>query len=165
MELVNPATIAEIVHSIFSTMMDVDVSVADTPMVPSGDRLTASVCLEGAWNGAVSLQCGQRQACEFAGRFLAIDPPEDVDDDVRDVLGEIANMIGGNMKSSMGTEVRLALPTVINGSDYEVRVCGSSVQDTVGFQYFGGQFWVTVLRKTESGTGSHAALSATQAVM
>jgi chemotaxis protein CheX len=76
-----------------------------------------------------------------------MDAPEEMDNDVRDAVGEIANMIGGNMKAAMGRDVRLSLPTVIDGCDYEMRVCGSAVEHTVAFNYSGGDFWVTVLVK------------------
>jgi chemotaxis protein CheX len=67
-------------------------------LVPGADRLTSAVHLAGDWNGAVLLECDRRQACRFAGRFLSMDPSDTVDDVVRDVLGELANMIGGNLK-------------------------------------------------------------------
>lgn len=137
--------VAQIVESIFATMLDLEVRAVDEPSLPVGDRLTSSVYLEGEWNGAVSLECSRRQACHFAGQFLAADPPDTVDDDVRDVLGELANMIGGNIKSTMDGAIRLSMPSVIEGSHYEVRVCGAEVQDKVAFRFVGGDFCVTVL--------------------
>jgi chemotaxis protein CheX len=68
-----------------------------------------------------------------------------VDDDVRDVLGELANMIGGNMKSCMPTGVRLSMPTVMEGRDYDLRICGSQILERVAFHCGEGHFWVTVL--------------------
>ncbi|MGA9669903.1 MAG: chemotaxis protein CheX [Terracidiphilus sp.] len=144
---ITPDVVTHIVQSIFTTMLDIEVSTVAAPSLPTGDRLTSSVYLEGEWNGAVSLECNHRQACQFAGKLLAMDPPEEVDDDVRDVLGELANMIGGNIKSLMSTDVRLSLPSVIGGSHYEVRICGSKVRDKVGFSFHGGNFWVTILAK------------------
>ena len=90
-----------------------------------GDRITSSVYLEGEWNGAISFECNRKHACQIARQFLASEPPEDVDADVRDVIGELANMIGGNIKSAIATDVRLSLPSVIDGSNYELHVCGS----------------------------------------
>ena len=145
MEHIGAEAIAKIIDSIFSTMMDVEVSVVDSPRATTGERVISSVHLDGAWNGAVSMQCNRRQACEFAGKVLCMDAPEEMDNDVRDAVGEIANMIGGNMKAAMGKDVRLSLPTVIDGN-YEMRICGS-VEHTVGFNYSGGDFWVTVLVK------------------
>jgi chemotaxis protein CheX len=137
--------VGSIVQTIFSTMLDFPVEVVEKPEVASGERLTSSVYLEGTWNGAVSMQCSRVQACQFAAQFLAIDPPAEVDDDVRDVMGEIANMIGGNFKASMGADVRLSLPSVIDGSDYGIHVCGSATRDEVWFSSDSGYFCVSVL--------------------
>jgi chemotaxis protein CheX len=141
---VTPETVMQIVESIFVTMMDLNVCTVEAPSFPVGEHLTSSVYLEGAWNGAVSLECNRQQACHFAGKFLSMDPPDTVDDDVRDALGELANMIGGNLKSVMATDVRLSMPSVIDGTNYELRVCGSGVHQRIGFQFDGGEFCVTV---------------------
>jgi chemotaxis protein CheX len=137
--------LAQIVESVFMTMMSLDVSPSDASWNPAGDRLTSFVHLTGDWNGAVLLDCNPRQACQFAGRILSMDPPDMVDDDVRDVLGELANMIGGNMKCCMPTGVRLSMPTVMEGRDYDMRICGSQILERVAFQCAEGHFWVTVL--------------------
>ena len=139
--------VTQIVESIFITMMDLEVSASETLCIPAGDRVTSSVYLEGDWNGAVSIECNRQQACLFAGRLLAMDPPATVDDDVRDALGELANMIGGNLKSSMDANARLSMPSVIVGGDYELRICGSETQNRLAFQLDGGNFWVTVSAK------------------
>jgi chemotaxis protein CheX len=141
--------LARIVESVFDTMMNLEVSSCDAPWNHAGDRMTSLVYLTGDWNGAVMLECTPKQACQFAGRILCMDPPETVDDDVRDVLGELANMIGGNMKSGMSTGVRLSMPSVMNGRDYDVRVCGSEVKERIAFQCEDGNFWVTVLATKE----------------
>ena len=138
--------LAQIVESVFLTMMDLELTSSEKPWHPGGERLTSFVQLTGDWNGAVMIECSRQQACQFAGRILAMDPPDAVDDDVRDVLGELANMIGGNMKCGMSaTGVRLSMPTVMDGTDCDLRICGSEVQDRLAFQCADGHFWVTVL--------------------
>ncbi|MGA9671103.1 MAG: chemotaxis protein CheX [Terracidiphilus sp.] len=149
---VSQDTVVEIVESIFSTMLEIDVSPSNSPHSTGGERMTSTVYLEGDWNGAVSLECNRSQACQFAGRFLATDPPAAVDDDVKDALGELVNMIGGNIKSILAQETRLSMPSVIDGHDYELRICGSQSRDVSAFQFFGGTFWVTVLDERTSRT-------------
>jgi chemotaxis protein CheX len=146
---VNMEILAQIVKSVFVTMMNLEVSPTSDTAAPVGDRLTSFVQLTGDWNGAVVLECSRRQACQFAGLILSMDPPDVVDDDVRDVLGELANMIGGNMKSEMATGIRLSMPTVMDGSDYDLRICGSEVKERSGFECSEGRFWVTVLATKE----------------
>jgi len=85
------------------------------------------------------------QACEFAGRFLSMDPPELVDDVVRDVLGELANMIGGNLKCVLSPGIRLSMPSVVDGSDYSLRLCGAAERRQLAFQCDEGPFWITLV--------------------
>ena len=142
---VSAAVLAQIVKSVFVTMMSLDVSPSETSWKPMGDRLTSFVQLTGDWDGAVEIECSRLQACQFAGHILSMDPPESVDDDVRDVLGELANMIGGNLKSNFSSQVRLSMPSVMDGSDYDLRICGSEVRERSAFECADGIFWVTVL--------------------
>jgi chemotaxis protein CheX len=140
-----PSELAQIVESVFETMMNLEAVENEDPWFPGAERLTATVHLAGDWNGAVLLECDPRQACCFAGRFLSMDPPEAVDDVVRDVLAELANMIGGNLKCVLTRGIRLSMPSVVDGSDYSHRVCGAEVRERLAFQCAEGLFWVTIL--------------------
>ena len=142
---VNAEMLAQTVQAVFLNMMSLEVSPSETPWAPSHDQLTSAVHISGAWNGALLLECDRQLACQFAGRFLSLDSPETVNDDVRDVLGELANMIGGNMKSALAAGLSLSMPSVTDGSDYAVRVCGSRIQDRLAFECADGPFWVTLL--------------------
>jgi len=137
--------LAQIVESVFATMFSLEVDEVETPWFPADDRLTAAVHLAGPCNGAVLLECTRGQACGFAGRFLSQDPPSSVDDVVRDVLGELANMIGGNLKSALTQGIQLSMPMVVNGSDYSVRVYRAEIQDRLAFTCAEGTFWITIL--------------------
>ena len=142
---VNAEMLAQTVEAVFLNMMNLEVSPSGTAWAPSHDQLTSAVHLSGVWNGALLFECDRRQACQFAGRFLSMETPEAVTDDVRDVLGELANMLGGNMKSALATGLSLSMPSVTDGSDYGLRVCGSEVHDRLAFRCADGPFWVTLL--------------------
>jgi chemotaxis protein CheX len=142
---IQPSELVQVVESVFGTMMSLEAGANGTPWFPGDDRLTAAVHLAGDWNGALLLECNRGQACRFAGRFLSMEPPETVDDVVRDVLGELANMIGGNMKCVLTRGIRLSMPSVVDGSDYCLRICGAEVRERLAFQCAEGPFWVTVL--------------------
>ena len=87
------------------------------------------------------LECDRRQACRFAGALsLHGSVRRRVDDVVRDVLGELANMIGGNLKSVLSRGIQLSMPSVVDGSDYCLRVCGAEVRERLGFQCSEGAF-------------------------
>jgi chemotaxis protein CheX len=140
-----PDELAQIVESVFDTMLSLKTHGCGTAWFPSVDRLTSVVHLAGDWNGALLLDCDRRQACHFAGRFLSSEPSETVDDVVRDVLGELANMIGGNLKSMYARGIRVSLPSVVDGSDYSMRICGTEVRERLAFQCAEGVFWITIL--------------------
>jgi hypothetical protein len=112
-----PKEVPQVVACAFGSMMSLEVTGSAMPWIAGADRFVSAVYLTGDWNGAVLLECDRSQACRFAGRFLSTDPPEEVDDDVFDVLGELANMIGGNLKSLLGSGIRLSMPSVVDGTN------------------------------------------------
>jgi chemotaxis protein CheX len=140
-----PGGLSQIVESVFETMLNLEAKEHGTPWFPHEDRVTAMVHLAGDWNGAVLVECDRGQACRFTGRFLSVDPPDVVDDDVRDVLGELANMIGGNLKSILTRGIHLSMPSVVDGSSYNLRVGGSDLRESLAFECEEGSFWVTVI--------------------
>jgi chemotaxis protein CheX len=140
-----PAELAQIVESVFETMLSLEAVPCATPWFDGEGRLTSVVHLAGEWNGAVLLECNRTQACLFAGRFLSSNPPDTVDDVVRDVLGELANMIGGNMKCVLSPGIQLSMPSVVDGSNYSLRVCRAEVRHRLAFQCDEGLFWITIL--------------------
>jgi chemotaxis protein CheX len=140
-----PDELAQIVKTVFRTMVSLEVDECGTLWFPSGDRLTSVVHLTGDWKGAVLLECDWIVACRFARRFLSLDPPDMVDDLVRDVLGELANMIGGNLKCVLTQGIQLSMPSVVDGSGYALRVCGAEIQNQFAFQAVDGPFWITIL--------------------
>jgi CheY-specific phosphatase CheX len=142
---IQASELVEIVGSVFATMLRLEVRESGDPWFPCGNRLTSAVHLTGDWNGAVLFECDRGHACELAGRFLSIDPPHEVDDIVRDVVGELANMIGGNLKCILTRGIHLSVPAVVDGSDYTIRLCGSGTRERVAFRGAGETFWVTLL--------------------
>lgn len=140
-----PSEMAQIVEAVAQTMLKLELETSDSAWFPDADRLTAVVHLTGIWNGAVLLECSRELACCFAARFLSTAMPHDVDEVVLDVLGELANMIGGNLKCVLMHGIGLSMPSVVNGSDYSLRVCGAEIQNRLAFQCDEGEFWVTIL--------------------
>ncbi len=142
---ISPGELAQVVESVFGTMLGLEVRAGEMPWSPGADRLIAAVHLTGEWHGAVLVECGPEQACAFAERFLSVGRPAAVDDVVRDVLGEVANMIGGNLKCVLTRGLRLSMPSVVSGSHYHLRVCRAGLHLRLGFACAAGPFWVTVL--------------------
>lgn len=158
-----PGELTPIVESVFGTMMGLEVTECGIPWFPAGDRLTSAVHLSGEWNGAVLVECNPHDACRFAGRFLSVETPRHVDEVVRDVLGEMANMIGGNLKCILTAGIRLSTPKVTDGSAGseapEIRHPdgGRLERERIAFECSDGIFWITLIRAGDNSLGGGAA--------
>jgi len=139
--------IAQIVSDVFQTMLNLEITALEESQmeVESASGLTATVQFLGESKGAVMLHCSTEQAIDFTARMLG-EPLESLNDDVRDVLGELANVIGGNLKSLFSPGVALSLPLVADGQDYGVRLCEAHNTMTVGFTSQIGVFHVSLIQ-------------------
>ena len=105
--------IEEIIASIFENMLDLP---ASHRAVVSGwicqETVRSLVTFTGSWHGMVSMECTRTQARHFAQRFLSL-PACQIDDQVAwDVLGELTNMIAGNLKPLLASDIQLSISTV-----------------------------------------------------
>lgn len=110
---------------VFSTMVMMDV-VGDFPLTEPVSRfkccITGIVGFAGTYSGVISIHCPIALALKVTSNMLGVDCDE-VNDDLNDAIGEIANMLGGSVKqvlSKGGLDVKLSIPTVISGEDYTV---------------------------------------------
>ncbi|HEY1755112.1 MAG TPA: chemotaxis protein CheX [Bryobacteraceae bacterium] len=140
------AEIAQIVEDVFRTMLNLDDIRSCSAEAPTPGSLTVAVQFVGEWNGAVLLRCTEQQALGFTARLMPGVQPNRIDEDVRDSLGELANMVAGNLKSVLPHGVALSMPSVIDGSDYALNICGSKAAYTLGFSSDLGEFWVTLVQ-------------------
>ncbi|MFI5911166.1 chemotaxis protein CheX [Dactylosporangium sp. NPDC051541] len=103
-----------IAEQVWSSYLDLD---GASPLValphekPVAD-VTASVSVTGAWRGHVLVSCSEAAAKHVAAALLGIEFEEVAEEDVADALGELANIIGGNVKSLLPEPCALSLPHV-----------------------------------------------------
>lgn len=130
---------------VFRTMLRLDVYPSDDSGPPPAGGVTSAVYFTGSWKGAVLLDCNLDLALLFANHLMPGCNPTSFDDDVRDCMGELANMVGGNLKALLPDGVALSMPCVVNGSQYALRLCGTNSFLRMGFSCDHGRFWVTVV--------------------
>lgn len=83
------------------------------PGTPFDDRGTwsSAVSVSGGWQGTITAELGAPAAVELATRMLALPPDEEVSEaDIADAIGELVNVVGGNVKSLMPGPSQLSLP-------------------------------------------------------
>ncbi len=140
--------IQQVAELVFGTMLDAPLVPAYTQVPPPENILTAAIYFAGTWRGAVLLECTQTSAALIANRLMGIDPQDQADDDIRDSLNEIINMIGGNLKAVLPHGVALSMPSVIEGRHYAVRHAASTVSREV-FLLADEPLWLTLLEMPE----------------
>ncbi len=139
---VSTGEVEQVVASAFETMMGLQVQPVNQPWCALPEHLIATVQFNGAKRGALVVEMESAQARKFAGCLLG-NEPETVDDDVRDAVGELANVIGGNLKAMVAPTAALSIPCVVDGSDFKIRVCGSTRLDRRAFAADGSVFWIS----------------------
>ncbi len=136
------------VREIFSMMLGIELVPAKPSMTVRKFRncVTAMVGFTGSYSGMASINIPENMALEFASIMLGMELTE-CDADVKDSLGEIANMISGSFKHhfvSDGHEVRLSTPSVISGEEYFMNFGSVSDTATIMFEHNEGHFMVNI---------------------
>ena len=78
------------------------------------DLVLSSVTISGAWNGVLTLGCSVDVARRAASVMFGKPVEATAADDLRDALGELTNMVGGNFKTLLKGDCRLSVPKVVS---------------------------------------------------
>jgi len=116
--------------------------------VPTATEVMASVQITGCWQGSVVITCSRAVAEAVTAAMFGTEPGETTPDDLQDAMGEIANMIGGNIKNRMPVPSGLSLPTVAVGARLTARFPGTQVATQALCSLPDGELGVRVFRKT-----------------
>lgn len=139
-----------ITQMIWETLFELPIRRDDASALGVEPTVTGIVHIDGAWHGAVMLRCPVPLAVALAAAMFQGDT-EPSFDDVRDALGELTNMIAGNLKSLLPQPCVISLPAVARGTDYDIGVLGTAVVATVPFVCDGRPLIVTLVKRTGDG--------------
>jgi chemotaxis protein CheX len=121
--VVNEDDLAEMAAQVWLSYLDPE---GISPLVPTGDdgqpsEVHASVSITGSWSGHVVYASSAAAARKAAAAFLAMDAGAVGPEDLSDVLGELANILGGNVKAMLPAGCFLSLPQVVLAPDAATR--------------------------------------------
>ena len=113
--VVNEDDLAEMVEQVWVSYLDPE---GVSPLVPTGNdgqpsEVHSSVSITGSWTGHVVYASSNAAARRAAAAFLAMEADEVSQEDLSDVLGELANIVGGNVKAMLPPGCFLSLPQVV----------------------------------------------------
>ncbi|SRR5581483_629196 len=146
--LIRSEDVEQVTNDIWGGMLQMDLQ----PCAVVPDKIGgigACVQITGAWEGAVRVDCSSSLARMATSRFLGVTPDEVHIDQIRDAIGELANMSAGSLKPLVPPPCQLSLPTVADGSDYNFTIPHGIVLLASAFDYHGEPLKITVLQRRD----------------
>lgn len=109
------AVVRELTRLVWSTVLGMDAAGLERGAAAAAAEVATSVDIEGAWTGTIRIALSRRFARIAAASMLACEEMEASAASVADALGELANMLGGNVKGLLPGPSKLSMPRVEEG--------------------------------------------------
>ena len=142
------------VTDIFETMLSMDVKFAETVSKKSveGVRNVGSVNFAGDITGIINFQVSDEFAHLMTASMLGMEIEElEGQEEVNDLIAEISNIIGGNLKSSyldIGMICELSTPSITKGNDFIIESFDMTTYERFAFKSNEHDIFVEVGIKT-----------------
>lgn len=145
----DPENVDASVEEVFRLMLGVDCRRDAEPAtgVEEAESLTAVVGFGGLLSGACVLRSGAYAARRVAGLLTGMEFAQ-MDDTVKDAMGEICNMLAGAWKGKvpeLAAHCGLSIPAVITGSSYRLHVQALEFQLCHSYRFEDASFQVTIV--------------------
>ena len=112
-ELIDEATVQSIAEDAWTALVGEDEFLLPIPGELPADVVSSWVDVVGPWTGTVVLTTARETAAGLTRALLGDHAPDELEDeDIADAFGEIANVVGGNVKAALPGPSALSLPDV-----------------------------------------------------
>ena len=109
--LLDASTVQAIADDVWTSLVGDGEVLVPLPVPAPEATVSAWVQITGPWSGAVVVTCDEQTARELTECLLRARPPAVLEpEDVADALGELANVLGGNVKAALPSPSGLGLP-------------------------------------------------------
>ncbi len=102
----------ELTRTVWSTVLGLDAEDGEPPAESMEPSLTSSVDIRGGWEGTVSLCCPDALGRKLAAAMLECKEEQTTPHLIADAVGELTNVIGGNLKAMVPGPCTLSLPRI-----------------------------------------------------
>jgi len=135
---------AHAVHELFVTMLGSDAWRLDSEPPRCDNPIIGAIHLAGPWHGLVMTGFEPSLAFAVTAHLLGEERPTSYNEDVRDAVGEIANILAGNLKRLSPYHTEMSIPAVIEGvRGRSMQIPGMEI-NRLYFQTPHGMFWLTL---------------------
>ncbi|MCA9187850.1 MAG: chemotaxis protein CheX [Pirellulaceae bacterium] len=150
-------TLTQVACDVFTSMLGIPIEPAAQEPADAAEPLVASyIGVSGDWTSALEIVTTERVARQIASGMYEAAADNLPENDVFDALGEIANMIGGNVKGIIGGECSLSLPRVDRRREWSFTDTQGAPCTDLHFHCLNG---IVAMRLTEKGFCGTAATS------
>jgi chemotaxis protein CheX len=115
------------------------------PALPQTGLLTGCIEISGIWQGSVMIDCGTSVARKAAAIMFGVESGQTSFDQVQDTLGELTNILGGQVKALLPEPCRLSLPAVFQEADNAFRGSHDKVLTCLDFKCLDSLVRVTIV--------------------
>lgn len=131
-EIVTNDDLYALTDTVWSSVLGLELKRGEELDGKIGDvAVTSCVQIVGDWEGAVTVSCSPGLATKLTCAMFQLEPDELSEDEIRDAMGEIANMIGGNVKGLAPGANTLSLPTVNEGPEDSLSIAKTKVLNRI----------------------------------
>lgn len=134
-------------QEIFETMLSME-ALPGAPLPKRVNSFRSSISgmigMAGPYQGMLAIHTPEPVAKAITSAFLCMEIDE-INDDVKDALGELANMLAGCVKTELaeeGREIKLSIPSAIGGEEYTIDCFSAGEGVVLPFSAAGGSFLV-----------------------
>jgi chemotaxis protein CheX len=144
--------IFQLVQYIWSMTLEIEVEPSNEtlPNEMVEGLFTGCVHIAGNWNGTMTLRCPEDLARLASSIMLGADHGDVTTDDMLDTMGELTNMIVGNLKGLIPGACQVSVPIVTHGSSGQLFVPESQLLYRVALESEGHSFEVMLLEGKEA---------------
>ena len=139
---IDESILTQVTRDVGETMLGLPLSDA-VLAADDGPRLAAFVRITGDDNLIVEIETVHEVAQAFACRMFSLAPAEVNEPELRDALGEVVNMIGGNIKGIFCGEFDLSIPRVEDRINSDLM--NSTIATSIRLSYGGMPFVIRLL--------------------
>jgi len=143
----DPRNLDASVDEVFHMMLGVACAPIKQAAIEEAETITAVVGFGGLLSGACVFRSGATAALTIAAKLTGMDFPE-LDDTVKDAIGEVCNMLAGTWKGrvpDLAANCGLSIPAVITGSNYNIHVQAPEFRLHHTYRFEDSVFAVTII--------------------
>ena len=160
-------SVSKSMRDVFETMLSLDLQTLDDDMPAAsalGARVVGSVSFVGPLMGGFNFYVSEAFSRFMTAAMLGMEAEElEGDEEVKDVVGEICNIVGGNLKSKFcdaGLKCELTTPSFTTGNDFKIESRHMITYERMAFEQGRNKVYVEVGIKTADQKSAMDAMAA-----